>query len=71
MDYRSSKLWNSYLEWEKTNGSAQHLMGIYDPLLATPTQQYQHYFERCVCLSVCMRERERDRELMKGGYSLA
>lgn len=71
MDYRSSKLWDSYLEWEKTNGSTQHLMRIYDTLLATPTQQYQHYFERCVCLSVCMRERERDRELMKGGYSLA
>ena len=62
MDYRSSKLWDSYLEWEKANGSPQHLMRIYDTLLATPTQQYQHYFERCVCLSMCKRERERERD---------
>jgi len=46
MEYRSSKLWDSYLEWEKTNGSPRHLMEIYDRLLATPTLQYQQYFER-------------------------
>ena len=46
LDYRSSKLWDSYLSWEKANGSPANTLAIYDRLLATPTQQLQQHFDK-------------------------
>lgn len=72
LEFRSDKLWLSFIEWEKSNSSSvttpsspnttstttastpptptagrlQHVLAIYDQLLATPTQQHQQHFER-------------------------
>lgn len=46
LEYRSSKLWESYLAWEKTNGTPAQVLAIYDRLLVTPTQQLQQHFDK-------------------------
>ncbi|KAM7028226.1 pre-mRNA-processing factor 39-like [Acridotheres tristis] len=46
MDFRSDKLWESYLEWERERGDLRAVTAIYDRLLSMPTQLYSHHWER-------------------------
>ncbi|XP_014218545.1 pre-mRNA-processing factor 39 isoform X2 [Copidosoma floridanum] len=45
LEFRSDKLWLSYLEWEKENKKLDKVMAIYDRLLCTPTLGYLSHFE--------------------------
>ncbi|XP_032939381.1 pre-mRNA-processing factor 39-like [Catharus ustulatus] len=46
MDFRSDKLWESYLEWERERGDLRAVTAIYDRLLSMPTQLYSQHWER-------------------------
>ncbi|XP_059728397.1 pre-mRNA-processing factor 39-like isoform X2 [Haemorhous mexicanus] len=46
MDFRSDKLWESYVEWERERGDLRAVTAIYDRLLSMPTQLYSHHWER-------------------------
>ncbi|XP_041340803.1 pre-mRNA-processing factor 39-like [Pyrgilauda ruficollis] len=48
MDFRSDKLWESYVEWERERGDLRAVTAIYDRLLSMPTQLYSRHWERCV-----------------------
>ncbi|XP_052744188.1 pre-mRNA-processing factor 39 isoform X2 [Bicyclus anynana] len=45
LEFRSDRLWESYIKWEAENGSALHVTDIYDRLLATPTLGYTSHFD--------------------------
>ncbi|XP_045777059.1 pre-mRNA-processing factor 39 isoform X1 [Maniola jurtina] len=45
LEFRSDRLWESYIKWEAENGSALHVTNIYDRLLATPTLGYTSHFD--------------------------
>ena len=45
VDFRSDKLWESYIAWEEENDHLQNVMNIYDRLLTVPTQLYSHNFD--------------------------
>lgn len=55
-DFRSDKLWDSYVDWEKENNHLVGITAIYDRILTIPTQLYSHHFEKYVrqCLSFCV-----------------
>lgn len=46
LEFRSDKLWEAYIKWENDNKQIQHVVNIYDRLLATPTQGYSGHFDR-------------------------
>nr|XP_047912745.1 pre-mRNA-processing factor 39-like [Anser cygnoides] len=48
MDFRSDKLWELYVEWERERGDLRAVTAIYDRVLSMPTQLYSHHWERCV-----------------------
>lgn len=50
-DYRSAKIWDSFIDWEMSSGRLRRVMDIYDQLLAIPTQQLLQHFEKYVCYS--------------------
>ncbi|XP_069749965.1 pre-mRNA-processing factor 39-like isoform X2 [Narcine bancroftii] len=45
-DFRSDRLWDSYVSWEKEQGQLKAVTAIYDRLLTIPTQLYSHHFEK-------------------------
>ena len=45
LDFRSDRLWQMYIKWEKEDGSLQRVTALYDRLLANPTQLYRHHFD--------------------------
>ncbi|XP_070622379.1 pre-mRNA-processing factor 39-like isoform X1 [Erythrolamprus reginae] len=45
VDFRSDKLWEMYVEWQKEQGDLRAATGIYDRVLSTPTQLYSHHWE--------------------------
>ncbi|KAJ1528804.1 hypothetical protein ONE63_007183 [Megalurothrips usitatus] len=45
MEFRSDRLWESYLKWEVEAGRLLNVTALYDRLLATPTQAYNTHFE--------------------------
>ncbi|XP_041970062.1 pre-mRNA-processing factor 39 isoform X2 [Aricia agestis] len=45
LEFRSDRLWESYIKWEAENGSALNVTNIYDRLLATPTLGYATHFD--------------------------
>ncbi|XP_028159594.1 pre-mRNA-processing factor 39-like, partial [Ostrinia furnacalis] len=45
LEFRSDRLWESYIKWEAENGSALNVTSIYDRLLATPTLGYTSHFD--------------------------
>ncbi|XP_016845226.1 pre-mRNA-processing factor 39 isoform X5 [Nasonia vitripennis] len=45
LEFRSDRLWESYLKWETDNKRYSKVMGIYDRLLTTPTLGYMSHFE--------------------------
>ncbi|KAM6100893.1 LOW QUALITY PROTEIN: pre-mRNA-processing factor 39-like [Pterocles gutturalis] len=46
MDFRSDKLWELYVEWEREQGNLRAVTGIYDRVLSMPTQLYSHHWEK-------------------------
>ncbi|XP_050173906.1 pre-mRNA-processing factor 39-like, partial [Myiozetetes cayanensis] len=46
MDFRSDKLWELYVEWERERGELRAVTAIYDRLLSMPTQLYSHHWDR-------------------------
>lgn len=40
MEFKSNKLWEAYIQWEKSLGNLKKVTEIYDRLIATPNQQY-------------------------------
>ncbi|XP_052756336.1 pre-mRNA-processing factor 39 isoform X2 [Galleria mellonella] len=45
LEFRSDRLWESYIKWEAENGPALNVTNIYDRLLATPTLGYTSHFD--------------------------
>ncbi|XP_065343520.1 pre-mRNA-processing factor 39 isoform X1 [Cloeon dipterum] len=45
MEFRSDRLWESYLKWETEQKNWHNILSIYDRLLATPTQGYTTHFD--------------------------
>ncbi|ETE60031.1 Pre-mRNA-processing factor 39 [Ophiophagus hannah] len=46
VDFRSDKLWEMYVEWQKDQGDLKAVTSIYDRVLSTPTQLYSHHWEK-------------------------
>ena len=44
-DFRSDRLWDMYIQWEKDQKEIGNVTLLYDKLLAIPTQLYSHHFE--------------------------
>jgi len=40
MEFKSNKLWEAYIQWEKSLGNLKKVTEIYDRLISTPNQQY-------------------------------
>ena len=47
-DFRSDKLWDMYISWEKENKDDRAVTALYDRLLKIPTQLYSQHFDRLV-----------------------
>ncbi|XP_063235387.1 pre-mRNA-processing factor 39 isoform X2 [Bacillus rossius redtenbacheri] len=45
MEFRSDRLWESYIKWETEGKRLQNVTAIYDRLLNMPTQGYTSHFE--------------------------
>ncbi|KAL1116013.1 hypothetical protein AAG570_005508 [Ranatra chinensis] len=45
LEFRSDRLWESYIKWENEAKNVQNVCTIYDRLIATPTQGYTGHFE--------------------------
>lgn len=48
MDFRSDKLWELYVEWEREQGDLRAVTAIYDRVLSMPTQLYNQHWEKYV-----------------------
>ncbi|XP_065061641.1 pre-mRNA-processing factor 39-like [Rhopilema esculentum] len=46
LEFRSDKLWDAYIDWEKSQGNLENVLTLYDRLLSTPTQQYIKNFTK-------------------------
>ncbi|XP_065661700.1 pre-mRNA-processing factor 39 isoform X2 [Hydra vulgaris] len=46
MEFRSNKLWDTYITWEKALGNLKRVTEIFDRLIATPTQQHLRNWQR-------------------------
>lgn len=45
-EFRSDKLWDAYIEWEKSQGQLQRVTALYDKVMTVPTQMYSQHFEK-------------------------
>lgn len=45
-DFRSDKLWEMYITWEKELGNLKNATALYDRILVIPTQMYKHHFDQ-------------------------
>nr|XP_006824828.1 PREDICTED: pre-mRNA-processing factor 39-like [Saccoglossus kowalevskii] len=45
-EFRSDKLWDMYINWEKEKKNLKKMTGLYDKLLGIPTQLYSHHFDQ-------------------------
>ncbi|KAF5298736.1 hypothetical protein FQR65_LT09605 [Abscondita terminalis] len=48
LEFRSDRLWDTYIKWETEAKRLQQVTAIYDRLLATPTQGYTTHFDKYV-----------------------
>ncbi|XP_044282806.1 pre-mRNA-processing factor 39-like isoform X2 [Varanus komodoensis] len=46
VDFRSDKLWEMYVDWQREQGDLKAITAIYDRVLSTPTQLYSHHWEK-------------------------
>ncbi|KAL1500737.1 hypothetical protein ABEB36_006183 [Hypothenemus hampei] len=45
LEFRSDRLWESYIKWETDGKRLQNVTNLYDRLLLTPTQNYTTHFD--------------------------
>ncbi|XP_078262844.1 pre-mRNA-processing factor 39 isoform X2 [Rhinoraja longicauda] len=45
-DFRSDRLWETYINWENDRGNLEEVTAVYDRILGIPTQLYSHHFQR-------------------------
>uniref|UniRef100_A0A8C9S5P2 Pre-mRNA-processing factor 39 n=1 Tax=Scleropages formosus TaxID=113540 RepID=A0A8C9S5P2_SCLFO len=45
-DFRSDRLWESFINWETELGNLVNVTAVYDRVLGIPTQLYSHHFQR-------------------------
>lgn len=45
-EFRADKLWDAYIEWEKSQGQLQRVTALYDRVFMVPTQNYSQHFEK-------------------------
>ncbi|XP_059162306.1 pre-mRNA-processing factor 39-like isoform X2 [Physella acuta] len=45
LEFRSDKLWDSYISWENMNSNLKNVTSIYERLIKTPTQLYSHHWD--------------------------
>jgi len=45
LEFKSDKLWDSYISWENQNGNLRAVTAIYDKLISTATQLYSHHWD--------------------------
>ncbi|XP_046847919.1 pre-mRNA-processing factor 39-like isoform X2 [Xenia sp. Carnegie-2017] len=45
-DFRSDKLWEAYIEWEKSQKQLQKVTALYDRVLAVPTLNYSKHWTK-------------------------
>lgn len=45
-EFRADKLWDAYIEWEKSQGQLQRVTSLYDKVFTVPTQNYTQHFEK-------------------------
>lgn len=45
-EFRADKLWDAYIEWEKSQGQLQRVTALYDRVFKVPTQNYSQHFEK-------------------------
>uniref|UniRef100_V9KFW1 Pre-mRNA-processing factor 39 n=1 Tax=Callorhinchus milii TaxID=7868 RepID=V9KFW1_CALMI len=45
-DFRSDRLWETYINWQNESGNLVEVTAIYDRILGIPTQLYSHHFQR-------------------------
>ena len=45
-EFRADKLWDAYIEWEKSQGQLQRVTALYDRVFKVPTQNYRQHFEK-------------------------
>lgn len=45
-DFRSDKLWDSFIAWEKSKERQKAVTALYDRLIKIPTQLYSHHFDK-------------------------
>lgn len=48
-DFRSDKLWDSYISWEK---DLPNVTSLHDRVLSIPTQLYRHHYDRLILLFI-------------------
>lgn len=46
LEFRSDKLWDAYIKWETDAKRYNKVLGIYDRLVAVPTQGYSTHFNK-------------------------
>ena len=47
-EFRSDRLWESYIDWMKVRNELPLVIQLYDRLLASPTQQHSKHFDQYV-----------------------
>ena len=45
-DFRSDKLWDAYIEWEKAQKQLQKVTALYDRVLTVPTLNYSKHWKK-------------------------
>ena len=45
-DFRSDKLWEAYINWEKEKNNTRHVGALYDKLTKVPTLLYKQHTEK-------------------------
>ena len=45
-DFRSDRLWDTYISWETEHKLLKNVTALYDRVLAIPTQSYRHHYEQ-------------------------
>lgn len=45
-DFRSDRLWESFVNWETEQQKLANVTAIYDRILGIPTQLYSQHFQR-------------------------
>lgn len=46
LEFRSDRLWDSWIAWETEQKQLVNVTAIYDRLIRTPTQLYQHHHDK-------------------------